>query len=287
MSQIKTPSEILLIAKIGQPLSFVDIANQEFLKGGAINSRLPIMIAAERLCVQWDYDTNPTDSTLRETSTYLYQLLGKYANQAENILNNLAQSPPVVTGPSNQSVNVGQQATFTIVVTSTLPYTIQWYQNGIPIIGQTGLTYSVTPDGTYYNGTTYAAIVTNAAGQTPSANAILTVTDIITGSLYIGQTNYYSELVAGNDDINYTSGFEITHNQPITVPLPFSASQNNYQVYKIPITESIKTLWRNTVSDGGNIPGFVFYPPVTIGAFRYYVTSEQILLDINSPMTLT
>lgn len=287
MSSIRTPEDILLLAKIAQPISFVDRAEKQLFRGGAIDYRLPLMISCERLSVQWTFDTNPTDSTLRGTSNYLYDLLGIYAIKAQNVINNLSGSLPIVTGANDDSVQVGENATFTITVTSSSSYSVAWYRDGILIPGETGLSYTLTNAQLSDSGAVFMAIVTNATGSTNSNNGTLTVEQTITGYAYYGDTYYYDQLLLGIDNITYQINFPITTGQPFVVDFPSGAAVNKFQVYKVPITEPVKNHWQNTLIDGGNIPGFVFNPPLTIGSYRYYVSSEQITIDYTQPMTLS
>lgn len=90
-----------------------------------------------------------------------------------------AQPPSITTGPSNQTVTEGANATLTVVHEGTPPFTYQWTLNGAPLA-----------DNDRFNGTamatlqiiaatlnetgTYSVTVTNAQGDT-SASASLTV----------------------------------------------------------------------------------------------------------------
>ena len=45
------------------------------------------------------------------------------------------QPPLIISQPGNQTVKVGQTATFSVTATGTGPLTYQWYVNGVPISG--------------------------------------------------------------------------------------------------------------------------------------------------------
>lgn len=290
MAQIRTPLEILEIAKISQYLSFNDKANKQFLKGGAIDNRLPTMITCERLSVQWTYDTDPVDSTLRGTSNYLFGLLGLYALQAQNILTQLDQDPPVVTGPTNQSVNVGEDATFTISVVSTLNYTIQWQLNGVDIPGATSLSYIVLNAQLVDSGGVYSAVVTNAAGVGYSANATLTVTEALEGRALYSQTDPYPYLERGLnlEDWGFTwqITFPITNLDPLSVTFPNTITALEYIAVEYPATQMFKTLWSNTAFNFGQIPDSVMGRIQLIGD-KFYICTRQgqrMTIDYNFPM---
>ena len=89
-------------------------------------------------------------------------------------------APTITTQPSNQTVTVGQTATFTVVASGTAPLSYQWLQNtgsGFTNIttGGTSASYT-TPATTLANsGTTFEVTVSNAQGSVTSNTATLTV----------------------------------------------------------------------------------------------------------------
>ena len=88
MSTTLPVTTILQCGKVAQYLASNDIAKQNGLFNGALNPMLPILIYMERSIVQWQYDINPTDTTLTESANYLWQLYGKYGKAALNIVVN-------------------------------------------------------------------------------------------------------------------------------------------------------------------------------------------------------
>jgi autotransporter-associated beta strand protein len=88
--------------------------------------------------------------------------------------------PPVITSqPANLTVNLGQNATFSVAVNGDTPFTYQWFQNGLPASGGNvsgGTTRQlIITDVMTSNGGTYYVAITNDVGQTISSNATLTV----------------------------------------------------------------------------------------------------------------
>ncbi|PID59209.1 MAG: hypothetical protein CR986_06950 [Ignavibacteriae bacterium] len=94
------------------------------------------------------------------------------------VTNNLLAQNPVITGqPTNQNINVGSSATFSITATGTGTLTYQWYKNSMEITGATSSTY-ITPvfvDDSN-NEDLYYCIVTDDNGTTQSNNATLYIT---------------------------------------------------------------------------------------------------------------
>lgn len=282
MSAEKTIAEILEIGKVCQYLSLNDQAQKLFLKGNS-NSRLPYMIACETVCNQWAFETNPANPSLRATSNYAFALYGPYATQAEAIIEARTDTPPVVSGPADATVTVGGTASFTILYTSAIPATIAWYKNSVLVPGEVGLTYSFTTvlgdDGDIIN-----AIVTNGAGSTPSANAVLTVTTALIGSYYYGSTNYYPYLSIGVDNVNFLGTFNIVDGQPLSVLFPSGAANNVNQVIRYPISQGPKSQWFNTVLNSGSLPDQAYRSIITIGSFLYICSRDEISIDTSAPV---
>lgn len=286
MPQQKEISEILRLAKISQYLAANDSAEKKVLNSADLDPLLALKIYMERKAVQWVFDKAPTDETLRGTANYLYALLGKYARLSEDITEVLEQPLPIVTGPSDANVTAGSQASFTIGVTSAIPYTIAWFRNGVPIVGATGLTYSfVALIGD--NGAVFNAVATSAAGSAPSGNASLTVVGALQGQYYFGDSDFYANLLAGTDAVPYSGIFNITDGQPLSILLPLAAANNKYHVYKYPAAQGPKNDWSNTPTNFGQIPDQAFREILTIGSNLYIVSRQAISIDTNLPMIFT
>jgi Ig-like domain-containing protein len=94
-------------------------------------------------------------------------------------------APLIISQPGNQTVTVGQTATFTVTATGTGPLTYQWYVNGVPINGATSSTYTTPPTTAGQTGSVYTVTVSNSVGSVTSNGATLTVQVIppVAGSL--------------------------------------------------------------------------------------------------------
>lgn len=90
-----TPSEIIDVAKVSQYLSVLDI-EKSGLYGKGQDLKLPLKIYNIRKSVEWLYDLDNTDSTLTATSNYLLALCGKYAFEAQVIINGGSGVTPIV-----------------------------------------------------------------------------------------------------------------------------------------------------------------------------------------------
>jgi hypothetical protein len=86
-----------------------------------------------------------------------------------------ATAPTITTQPVSLTVNAGKPASFSVVASGTTPITYQWYQNGSPISGATGTTYSIASTPETDNNTYYSVTVKNSAGSVTSNWVQLTV----------------------------------------------------------------------------------------------------------------
>jgi glucose/arabinose dehydrogenase len=86
------------------------------------------------------------------------------------------QTPPsITTHPTNQTVAVGQTATFSVAATGTTPLSYQWQKNSVDIPGANLPTYTTPPVAASDNGAQYRAVVSNGFGSATSNSAVLTV----------------------------------------------------------------------------------------------------------------
>ncbi len=144
------------------------------------------VVAANALTYQWSFNsgsisgatsTSYTVSNAQTNNAGTYNVL--VANNASSVLSVNATltvnvPPTITTQPSNQTVNEGQNATFSVVAAGTTPLSYQWTFGGGNISGATASSYTIT-NAQSANAGTYAVVVTNVAGTVTSANATLTV----------------------------------------------------------------------------------------------------------------
>ncbi|TSC72667.1 MAG: hypothetical protein G01um101438_384 [Parcubacteria group bacterium Gr01-1014_38] len=84
---------------------------------------------------------------------------------------------PVITRhPANQTVIVGQAATFSVQASGDAPLSYQWQRNGVNIAGAIASNYTTPATTLADNGAQFRSVVTNAAGSATSNAATLTVT---------------------------------------------------------------------------------------------------------------
>jgi len=82
--------------------------------------------------------------------------------------------PNITTQPVSLSVNVGQNPSFTEVVTGTAPLSYQWRKDGVDVLGASSATLTLSNVQTNQAGN-YVVVITNAFGSVTSSVASLTV----------------------------------------------------------------------------------------------------------------
>jgi len=85
--------------------------------------------------------------------------------------------PSITSPPSNQTVNVGQPATFTVSASGTAPLNYQWQKNQTNIAGANAASYTTPATVVGDNGSKFRCIVSNTGGSVASSEATLTVTN--------------------------------------------------------------------------------------------------------------
>ncbi len=83
--------------------------------------------------------------------------------------------PSITSQPGNQSVTVGQTATFNVVATGTAPLSYQWQKNNTNISGAAGSSYTTPATTSSDNGSAFRCIASNSVGSATSNTATLTV----------------------------------------------------------------------------------------------------------------
>lgn len=83
------------------------LMSNDYSKGGLFGPRLvkeisPVLIAYVTSAIQWEYESNPTNDTLRGTCDYLLWLCGRYRLQATSLSGggSVVPIPPGATTPN-------------------------------------------------------------------------------------------------------------------------------------------------------------------------------------------
>jgi hypothetical protein len=111
-------------------------------------------------------------------------------------------APSITTQPSNQSVTIGQTATFSIVATGTAPLSYQWQKGTTPITGATSAGYTTPATISADDGSQFQVVVSNSEGSTTSNAATLTVN--ASGGTSIDVLTYHNDISRTGQNLNET-----------------------------------------------------------------------------------
>ncbi|HTR41016.1 MAG TPA: immunoglobulin domain-containing protein [Pseudomonadales bacterium] len=148
-----------------------------------------------------------------------------------------ATPPSINANPQDQSIFVGQSATFSVVPDGTPPFTYQWlYNNDTVLTNQTNATLTINNAQLSDTGG-YSVIVSNAYGSVTSDNAELTVTTptapvIVTQpqsqTVIPGQSYTFTVVAGGSQPFSYQWYYNT--NTPINGATSSSLALTNIQV---------------------------------------------------------
>ncbi|MCF8194634.1 MAG: Ig-like domain-containing protein [Polynucleobacter sp.] len=161
----------------------------------------------------------------------------------------------IATQPTNQSVNAGQTAQFSVTATgSNLTY--QWYKNGSVISGATASSYTTPATTSLDTNSTFSVIVSKGSSTITSSSATLTV-------IFTNLTNLQISEVGTCFSSATTCWFEIYN--PTSSPINLSGYRLN---------SSYANYSTGAIFSSGNI--FTF-PSLSIPASSYLIVSGNVV----------
>ena len=177
----------------------------------------------------------------------------------------------ITTQPVNQSVVVGQTATFSVVATGAGTLTYQWKKGGTAISGATAASYTTPATANSDNGSAFTVVVTDSNGSLASNPATLTVTATAVAP------SITKEPANQTVTVGQTATFSVTATG--TSPLTYQWKKNGTIISGV--TTAIYTTPATTVSD--NNAQFT----VTVGNSVNSVVSTAATLTVNVPPTIS
>ncbi len=226
-----------------------------------------------------------------------------------------ASLPPQITlQPTNQTVWVGETATFAVAATGSAPLGYQWFFNDAPLPGATSSMLVITNVQIYHAGP-YYAVVSIAAGSATSQVASLTVSNVLVPpglltqpqSLTVseGQTAVFSVVATGTPPLRYQWFFNtntpLANQTNATLMLP-SVTTNDAGAYSVLVTNeygakqsdfaflTVLPATTNTIdfshvgfaANGMPITGGAAGPTVYVGS----AAQLEAYSDVNPPYTI-
>jgi len=167
-------------------------------------------------------------------------------------VNAAAVAPNITTQPANQTVTVGQTATFSVTATGTAPLNYQWQKNSANITGATAASYTTPATVSGDNGAKFDVVVSNAAGSQTSTMAILTVNAAAVAptitvqpanqSVTAGQTATFSVTATGTAPLSYQwqkNTVNITGAASASYTTPVTSVADSGEQFSVTVTNAI------------------------------------------------
>ena len=156
-------------------------------------------------------------------------------------------APPTITAqPSNQTVNAGQAATFSVSAVGTATLTYQWKKGGTAISGATAASYTTPATSASDSGAQFTVTVTNSFGNKTSNAATLTVNVPPTISaqpasqtVAVGQTATFSVTATGTGTLTYQwkkNGTAISGATSASFTTPATVASDNGAKFTVTVT---------------------------------------------------
>jgi Cu/Ag efflux protein CusF len=179
--------------------------------------------------------------------------------------------PTITTQPTNQTVNVGQTATFTVVASGTAPLTYQWSKNGTIISGVNAASYTTPATLATDNGATFRVVVSNTAGSAPSNAATLTVTGIpvittqpTNQTVNVGQTATFTVVASGTAPFTYQwskNGTIISGVNAASYTTPATLATDNGATFRVVVSNTAGSAPSNAATLTVNTPPVITTQP--------------------------
>jgi hypothetical protein len=179
-----------------------------------------------------------------------------------------ASAPTITSQPTSQTVNAGQNVTFSVAASSGAALKYQWTKNGTAISGATSPTLSLTNVTGSASGN-YAVVVSNSGGSTTSATATLTVVTAISQPVITSQPTNQSVITGAAVTLSVTASG--------SNPLSYQWFKNNAAITGA--TAISFTLGAATTTDAGNYT-------VRVSNSAGSVISNVATITVNTPPTI-
>jgi Immunoglobulin I-set domain len=199
------------------------------------------------------------------------------SNSATLTVTAAASAPSITRQPSNQSVNVGQTASFSVTASGSMPLSYQWQKGGIAIGGATEATYTTAATAIGDNASTFSVVVSNAAGSQTSSSATLTVTAAVSAPIItqqpnnqtaiVGQTVTFSVVASGSMPLSYQwqkGGIGIAGATAASYTTPATVIGDNGSTFMVVVSNSVgaqtSTAAKLTVTAAASAPSITKQP---------------------------
>ncbi|HMG73014.1 MAG TPA: PQQ-dependent sugar dehydrogenase [Pyrinomonadaceae bacterium] len=149
--------------------------------------------------------SSPVDLKVASDGSLYYLAIG-----SSSVFRIQYSTPVITTHPSNQTVTLGQTATFNVSASGAAPLSYQWQKNSLNISGANSASYATPSTVEADNGAKFRCVVSNGSGTATSNEATLTVNapPNITGqpsdqTVTVGQPVTFNVSAVGTAPLSY------------------------------------------------------------------------------------
>ena len=185
--------------------------------------------------------------------------------------------PSITAQPADQSIKVGDAATFSVVAAGSVPLFYQWHKNGAAIAGATAALYTTPAAIPDNDGDAFAVIISNAAGTVASSSARLSVTasavaPAITSepsdaSITAGQAATFSVVASGTAPLSYQwqkNGTAITGATATGYTTPAATTADSGATFAVVVSNSAGSATSRSAKLTVAAPGGPVAPSITV-----------------------
>ncbi len=205
-------------------------------------------------------------------------------------------SPPsITTQPTNQAVNVGQAATFSVVAAGTAPLTYQWQKNQVNIPGATAASYTTPATVSTDNGSSFRVTVTNPVTSVTSSAATLTVnsppsitTQPANQAVNVGQAATFSVVAAGTAPLTYQwqkNQVNIPGATAASYTTPATVSTDNGSSFRVVVTNSVTSVTSSAATMTVNSPPSITTQPANQAVNVGQTATFSVVATGTAPLT--
>ena len=209
--------------------------------------------------------TTPATTTADTGSTFVVVVsnsVGTATSNAATLTVSPAPLAPTITAqPVNQTVTVGQTATFSVTASGTAPLSYQWQKNGANIAGAISSSYTTLATTTADSGSTFRLVVSNNAGTITSNAATLTVnpapmapaitTQPSSQTVPPGQTATFTVVATGTAPLSYQwqkNGANIAAATSPSYTTPVTTTADTGSTFVVVVSNGVGTATSNTAT---------------------------------------
>jgi hypothetical protein len=203
--------------------------------------------------------TTPATASSDNGAQFTVTVTNSFGNVTSSAATLTVNVPPTISSqPANQTVAVGQTATFSVTASGTGSLTYQWKKNGNAISGATSASYTTPATVASDNGASFTVTVVGTSGNVTSNAATLTVnappsitTQPASKTVLASQTATFSVAATGTGTLSYQwnkSGTGISGATSSSYTTPATTTADNGAQFTVTITNGAGSITSNAAT---------------------------------------